>query len=371
MKPIFYILVSLLCFSASCIAQITYSVVHNADLHIPVIGEHINDTYIQSHNILKVENEIPTTEVKAVVGSSFYDYPFTWDIQDTLVFAINCIHTKSPEISYFTFFRSKISKISIQERRKRDSLLAIELAKEIPDKDKLLGELFDRKSSKPSLRNLRYIYPITLLFRWKTGLQGRDFHKGPVIDNITFDFIALNSRQFLFYIRDDRQLTIWQYDYPEYREKLEENAWQELITYSRDSIGEYNIPQPSYWYHSPELKYHPSGKQHRYEAIGDSLFFEGHFKVIAQDGEYYCINIDTGLLYHIGDQDIVRIGALDTKDYPRWTFGKRLFIEDRDAGELVFFSTVERTNTKRPFPKIVSLSSKAALYKRYPGIKGK
>ena len=66
------------------------------------------------------------------------------------------------------------------------------------------------------------------------------------------------------------------------------------------------------------------------------------------------------------------LGLFHTAGYSlRWLSGKPVFIEDRDAGKLVFFSTVERTNTKRPFPKIVSLSSKAALYKRYPGIKGK
>lgn len=160
-------------------------------------------------------------------------------------------------------------------------------------------------------------------------------------------------------------VAIWEYYYVELKEESKAAEWKELATYSIDSLP----------YLPMKVEYNqgtlPSGKHHRYEAIGDSLFFEGHFKVIAQDGEYYCINIDTGLLYHIGDQDIARIGALDVKDYPSWIFGKPLFIEDRDAGELVFFSAVERTNTKRPFPKIVSLPSKEALYERYPGLKGK
>lgn len=154
MKLIFFIFVLLLCFSVLCIVQIIYLVVYNVDLYVFVIGEYINDIYIQSYNIFKVENEILIIEVKVVVGFLFYDYLFIWDIQDIFVFVINCIYIKFLEISYFIFFCFKILKISIQERRKRDSLLVIELVKEILDKDKLLGELFDRKLSKLLFRNL-------------------------------------------------------------------------------------------------------------------------------------------------------------------------------------------------------------------------
>ncbi|NRA51502.1 MAG: hypothetical protein HRU12_20450 [Phaeodactylibacter sp.] len=217
---------------------------------------------------------------------------------------------------------------------------------------------------KDSLANEKILLPIS---EW-LKLCSRSSNRETMLDIYEFlslDVLHKGRDAYKVFLRNKHEFSIWEFTYLKYgRGKSSSDNWEELITYSNDTV-------PYQPFGNATDRVLPSGKHHRYEAIGDSRFFEGHFKVIAQDGEYYYINIDTGLLYHIGDQDIVRVGALDVDNYPRWLFGKPLFIEDRDTGELVFFSTVERTNTKRPFPKIVSLSSKEALYERYPGLKGK
>jgi hypothetical protein len=312
-------------------------------LQVPLVKKsRLDDSYIISYNVKNDQlDKIDTTNVFAATLSPYYEYPFNWDITDSLIFAVSNMHSQKAEQSHYFFYQTDIWNSA------------------------------NAKIDEIQIHNTQAVLPLTLLFRWKTGLQDREFHKGPIIDNITFDFIALSTRQFLFYIRDDRQLTIWQYDYPEYGERLEENAWQELITYSRDSIGEYHLPQPSYWYHSPELKYHPSGKHHCYLAIQDTAFFQGHFKIVQQGSEAFCINRDTGYIYHIGDEDITRVGEIELKNYPRWLLGKPLFIEDRDAGRLVFLSDVKRTNETRPFPEVMVLKSRSAVNVQYLGLRGR
>lgn len=363
------IFLSSLCHSVFC--QIEYALVESGQLHRAIIGEYGNVFNVESFDLQQPDKDRYITILNAHFKSTYYHYPKSWDKCDSLFFAVHCIHYDALEEGKFMFSRKPKETLSLREKKVQDSLLVVELSKEFSDEE-LFKAIIRKKRKGPSFRNVRSVYPLVFLFRWKLSLAEAAFERRSITDKITFDFLASGKQDFTFFIRDDHQFTIWEYIYTDHGDESRETSWKETSTYSRDSTDQHIKPErPIGWYVDPELAYHPSGKQHRYEAIDDSLFFEGHFKVIAQDGEYYCINIGTGLLYHIGDQDIVRIGALDIKDYPRWIFGKRLFIEDRDAGELVFFSAVERTNTKRPFPKIVSLSSKAALYERYPGLKGK
>jgi len=176
---------------------------------------------------------------------------------------------------------------------------------------------------------------------------------------------------FIFYIRGDGQFTIWEYSYPDPGKEERSSDWQEVATYSRDSVGSYQLPERSFWYNSPELVYHPSGKHHRYQSIPDSAFFQGHFKAIRQGGETFIFNTTTGYLYHLGPEDIARVGQVSLKNYPRWLFGKPLFIEDRDAGELVFFAEARRLEGARAFPKVALAKNRLALNERYPGLAGK
>jgi hypothetical protein len=100
-------------------------------------------------------------------------------------------------------------------------------------------------------------------------------------------------------------------------------------------------------------------------------FFQGHFKAILQNGETFLFNTATGYLYHLGPEDIARVGQVSLKNYPRWLFGKPLFIEDRDAGELVFFVEAERAEGARAFPKVAVVKDRRALNERYPGLAGR
>jgi hypothetical protein len=209
------------------------------------------------------------------------------------------------------------------------------------------------------LENERTIYPI---LDWKEVTFERNRYLP-----IDYDILSLGERKYLIFIKNSKELTIWKYYYPEvgtpkvHREGR--NDWTEEVTYSKDTLVFFSSQMMN--------RCLPSGNKHIYESIKDSSFFQGHFKVVQQGSETFCINTNTGFIYHIGDEDIARVGEIELKNYPRWLLGKPLFIEDRAAGQLVFLSDVQRTNETRPFPEVVVLKSRAAVNVRYPGLRGK
>jgi hypothetical protein len=99
-----------------------------------------------------------------------------------------------------------------------------------------------------------------------------------------------------------------------------------------------------------------SGTKTQFKAIKDSLFFDGHFKIIAQNEHKFIINREHGLIYYLGKKEIARIGKVDvTDDYPVLR-GKKLFIEDRDNNEIIFFAPVSWEKNRHPKPKVRTMN---------------
>ena len=185
------------------------------------------------------------------------------------------------------------------------------------------------------------------------------FKRKEYLYEITYDFVPLGGRQFLFYVRSPKQLSIWKYNYPEYRLPPDPNHdsdddWEELITYSADTTGSYKKPTDI----GRDLMF-ASGDKHVYNAIADSAFFDGFLNVIPQGEESFVVNLKWGGIYHIGQSKIEKVGQIDLAQYPKWLLGRRIYIEDQDAQELVFFSKVERIRNDLPFPKIKEILSES------------
>jgi hypothetical protein len=282
------------------------------------------------------------TDVHALARSPFYDFPTVWDIRDSLAYAISSADGRSPGASRFSFFRVRLAEEAREIRRARDSLIFVEIAARYPDRSERKRMIDAHLEAQSRFRNRRSVFPLYYLFRWLSGRQGEAFFQPIPEGAASFDMLSQSDSIFWFYICDERQFTVWRYRYPAPDAPDSPDDWIELATYSLDTVGGYRPPETSLWYHTPKLEYHPSGKDHRYQSIPDSAFFQGHFKAIRQGGETFIFNTTTGYLYHLGPEDIARVGQVNLQNYPRWLFGKPLFIEDRDAGELVFFAEAER-----------------------------
>ena len=184
---------------------------------------------------------------------------------------------------------------------------------------------------------------------------------------IEYDFTPETDSTFLFYIRNKKELSVWHYNYPKEKSiKSKRSDWQELVTYSIDTIP--FITGSPCLQKSDTTKLLPWGEHHLYESIQDTMFFKGRFKIIQQKGETFSINLHTGYIHHIGEDKITRVGRVEIKAYPKWQFKKRIFIEDRDHEQLIFMAEVERYDKEAAFPDIVVLKSRLEVARLFPGV---
>lgn len=113
------------------------------------------------------------------------------------------------------------------------------------------------------------------------------------------------------------------------------------MTYVRDSVTTFPNPRPN--------RLFPSKEKMIFNAIADSLFFDGHFKVIAQGKERFAINLNHGGIYHLGSKQIKKVGQVNLANYNRKLLGKKRFVHNKDKNEIIFFAKVEKIS--EPFPK--------------------
>ncbi|HMO39011.1 MAG TPA: hypothetical protein PKC76_15215 [Saprospiraceae bacterium] len=188
------------------------------------------------------------------------------------------------------------------------------------------------------------------------------FKGNKLIESFSYDFIPVNHKLFMFYLRTDDEFTVWRFHYPPRGEESEATNWEEVITYSSDSI------------YSPPAKRRdsdvlPSGEKHVFKAIQDTSFFRGHFKAIMQEKHLFLINIAHGGIYVVSDKSIDKIGQLkNLESYPTWIFNKKVFIEDKDNKRLIFFTEVEQLRKDLPFPDVFIIKEEQAFKKYFPYI---
>lgn len=321
--------------------------------------------YLNSYNLLSYSEPF-FTKINSLIKSSKYEFPFCWDVYLDTLYCIASRQEKEIRMSV-SFFQSKLSKLSRNEIFRSDSIRLAAMEKEYPKIEDRMNALGERLMKKEIESNFRQAFPVTGLFSEKVGIfieRNKKYLKDK--DIITYDFITLNRDTHLFFVRDNRQLSIWKYVYPAIGEKSVDSDWQEMITYSSDST--YTPPLKSFYY-KPNFAFHSSMGKTQFLAIEDSLFFKGHFKAILQDGETFLINYKSGAIYHFQKKKVVKIGVLDVENQKFTTKEGTIFIEDRDNRQLVFFGKVNKIGQPLKFPEYLEILTEEDLDKAFPVIK--
>jgi hypothetical protein len=99
--------------------------------------------------------------------------------------------------------------------------------------------------------------------------------------------------------------------------------------------------------------------------IADTAFFRGHNKAIMQGGQHWLINTAHGAIYYLARDGVKKVAQIENfQNYPAAVLNQKLFIEDRDQGELLFFSKIIHLDPKLPLPKYKSLTTATAIRQR-------
>ena len=394
----------------------------NQKIHIGVLGIR-NSTRIKSYNINNSRLPI-VTFLRTSINSEHYPTPYCWDLnsEDSVIYNIN---------AHFSFVPNRESrmikinsvKFSFDDTAKYyiiDTITLNEFPKYKANKgsiqlSKILNEEFK------DFVNVKYIEPIGELFdKYYKAQQEKEKKYGriilPFLSNpfemidITYDFVWLHDNIFEFYVRDDKQITAWEFTYKVSKYSSKPEDWQEIKTWTTQEKGSYPTQEKN-----PFL---PSGKNHVYKAFHDTitnimlndtsmntlqealpdsviqklqtikgkaftndemfsqtldtllgkeqtreykkqiknsgryLFFKGFLEVVKQNGNTYIINRHYGGIYHVSKTQITRVGQIDMENYTRKLRGKTVFVEDRDSNRLLFFAPVKQLTKSAPFPNI-------------------
>lgn len=314
---------------------------------------------IRESNVYK--KEIPKITFTSILLSNFF--PHCWKIYESQIVLIE------------GFGRSPFSSVlSIKNfpMEKRDSILAskyydslrVEFRRSYPNPEEFQKATMQRLFKEAEKIQENNFAPASHILRGYISqpFPNVRFKANKLIESFSYDFIPVNHKLFMFYIRTDDEFTVWKFHYPPLGEESEATNWDEVITYSSDST------------YSPPVKRRdsdvlPSGEKHVFNAIQDTSFFNGHFKAIMQEKHLFLINIAHGGIYLVSDKSIDKIGQLkDLESYPTWIFNKKVFIEDKDNKRLIFFSEVEQLRKDLPFPNLLIIKEEQAFKKYFPYI---
>jgi len=305
-----------------------YALIQNSNFYVPlrpILKGYTN--VVRKTNLSK--SAIPFRHASA----SSYDSTksFNWFLKDDLIFSYNDI------TSYHIGRRlGLIVRIVYREFERRDS---ITVSQEPPQR------VIENKVS---------IMPISTYFAEIRKYFGGHHEKiesavNKFYDFVNFDIYFDSSDSLInFYMRDKDVFYIWEAPLP--KDRTWDTDWRLKKAYVAPNYDPEFIPR----IHN---RFYDSTKTH-HNAITDTLFFDGHFKVLEQNGEKYIINRQHGIIYHMGANAIIPIGhVMVTDDYPKIQ-GKSLFIEDRDNNRIIFFAPVKWTKNNLPKPKVYYMKSK-------------
>lgn len=192
--------------------------------------------------------------------------------------------------------------------------------------------------------------------------QEPDYFLNHKINDFDFQF-DFNEKQFLFYIRTPRDFFLWKYTGGIKKDTLFQD-WQFKSFFSIDSICYLPSSNNLLKYLGNPLL--PSPRKFLPCTITDTAFFRGHNKAIQQGNQHWLINTSHGAIYYLADYGVVKVAQIENfQNYPAALLQRQLFIEDRDKGELIFFSRLIRTDREAPLPKYHSLITPRAISQRF------
>lgn len=171
-----------------------------------------------------------------------------------------------------------------------------------------------------------------------------------------------STQEYHFYLRTARSLMIWKWKYPQlYTYEKSEKNWQIERFYGLDKQA--FLPPPGIALGNPIL---PKAARFLPQSILDTAFFRGHNHVVWQGKHCWMVNTSHGAIYYLTKNKVVKVAQIEYfKDYPAIFSGKRLFIEDRDKGELLFFNKITHLVPNLPLFKHRCLLDERALQQTF------
>ena len=296
-----------------------YSLLYNNKIYIPIRPKEVGFVHKIFKKSIRNENGI---YLHFTSGSWNASIPYAWSIFEDI--ALN--------VTYYLSSTGQgiIPHIEYREFETRDSIELYSLPPdtEIKSDYEWITPLDDYQSSFRRLKRP---------FSWQEINQLMNSNKSFDINNQSHNLLQL-------YFRDTTTLFIWQSKIPAELDSNKNEIWQEVAVYTS--------PKTDFEY--PPFKYSNSysGTKTHINGITDSLFFDGHFKIIKQYDQTFIINREHALIYHMGEKAIKRIGKVVIEgDYPAIR-GKKLFIEDRDNSQIIFFAPVTWEDNDLPKPRV-------------------
>lgn len=299
--------------------KVEYALIDNGNLHSSIRPDyHGYSAIVYRQNINR-----PSIPIKHFCsGPSNDKMPFSWSKSQEILFSV-------------AFWRSNAARIATIYYREFEQRDTVEISSSV-NQNKIIFE------------NELVLTPLSNYFNSFSQLKQKLNREEMIaIENtLSFDIYPQNKK-LEFYLRDKDAFYLWECDVPE--QGIVAN-WREVVVYAmKDWDSEY-VPR----------KYSDSytGKKTKLASIPDSLFMDGHFKVVVQGKNKFIINREHALIYYINGNEIVRVGSVYvSKDYPAIR-GKKLFIEDRDNDEIIFFAPVTWETNNYPKPKVKVMTKK-------------
>jgi len=284
------------------------------------------DDYVVLKSIKKNSNP----RITLTPQQDIRQYPFCWIVRKQRIYWIST-YRFDHELNACLITENFQSIDSAKESKAIDNYiekLKIKHSTELISKrDSLNIALHKWKISQriPSNEQNYHLYPLVCYENeYKYG-QNKSKTRKFIIDDwwyCTYDFI-LKDKGIDFYLRDRSQLTIWHYNFSDSHDRdLLFNEWKEESTYLKDSVPMFGKK------HAAKFLSIQNMDHLKKNAIKDSTFFEGFFKVICQKDRRFIINLHTGGIFWIGDSIVAKVGQIDVKKNENRIEGKHVFVED-------------------------------------------
>jgi hypothetical protein len=341
MKRILYII--LIIFELQVYAQtardfnngLSYSFVENNEILLLENPE--PEEYYMLEINMRSENIPKRTIIELILNSGFSK---SWSVSDNYISYLSVFGP--PSNIKFELRYDKLDSLNFIQRKKFDKELGRQL-QENNDEDEIFDVLIGQLVNNPNKITYKLLVPKYL---YEQRVKRKSGHNSDFQASLNLD-----KRTICVYIRTLKDFTIWNYG-------LLNNNWKEIKTFSSDSVCNFRHLD----------KYSPDCNKIVYHSISDSLFFQGHFKAIRQGENTFLINQSHGAIYWIGENAIYKVGQIDLENYKQQLLNQKLFIEDRDNNQIIFFSKVERLNNEYPFPDIQLILSEKDFEKKFGNV---
>ena len=307
----------------------------------------------------------------------YFNEMFSWEIKDSLVVYIrNLVNSDVGAIGcLFVFDNIVLEKIDTSEYMNRHKKELHEFLRKYLSISERIMASHEEDVKRGKIRNVREIPFLSYLFNYY-HLAKDNYWELIESKGITYDYVHVSDTTYRFFVRDNKQLTVWEFKrlsskirHYDYFDPYLRKTSTQIKTYCyKDGVSFIKLEMPSdedkrrNYYTSVEkekvLSTHydstwlPQKEKYIPYAIKDTMFFKGHFRTINQNDQIFFVHLQHGGIYYLSEKTIDKIGQVDLTNYKFQLKGDNIFIEDRDNNQLIFFAPVEWMRDDLPKPNV-------------------